>query len=296
MSGVPTLPVEPRQRLATRPRWGGARRFPLLTIGGGVAVLIVLVGLFAPLLAPYPADAGAVVHPDAVLLPPSSEHWFGTDQVGRDILSRVMFGARVSIGIVLFVVAVAGFIGLTIGLAAGFFGGWLDSLLMRITDVFLAFPALLLAIALTTVLSPSARNAAFAIAFTWWPWYARLARGQARSIRRLGYSDAARVIGASRTRQLVRHVLPNASTAVAVQMSLDAAGIILTAATLSYLGLGAQDPVPEWGLMVAQGQSLSTTAWWVITFPGLAILITACAFNFVGDGLQSAFDPKRGKR
>ena len=135
-----------------------------------------------------------------------------------------------------------------------------------------------------------------AIAVTWWPWYARLARGQARTIRRQGYSDAARVLGASRTRQLVRHVLPNASTAVVVQMSLDAAGIILTAATLSYLGLGAQDPVPEWGLMVAQGQPLATTAWWVITFPGLAILVTAVAFNFIGDGLQSAFDPKRGRR
>ena len=167
---------------------------------------------------------------------------------------------------------------------------------MRITDVFLAFPALLLAVALTTVLSPSATHAALAIAFTWWPWYARLARGQARAIRRQGYSDAARILGASRTRQLVRHVLPNASTAVVVQMSLDAAGIILTAATLSYLGLGAQDPVPEWGLMVAQGQPLATTAWWVITFPGLAILITAVAFNFIGDGLQSALDPKRGRR
>jgi len=194
------------------------------------------------------------------------------------------------------VVLISAIVGLTIGLAAGFFGGWLDSVLMRVTDIFLAFPALLLAVALAAVLSPSAMNAALAIAFTWWPWYARLARGQAASIRRQGYSDAARVLGASRTRQLFRHVLPNASTPVFVQMSLDAAGIILTAATLSYLGLGAQDPTPEWGLMVAQGQSLSTTAWWVITFPGLAILITAVAFNFVGDGLQTIFDPKRGRR
>ena len=167
---------------------------------------------------------------------------------------------------------------------------------MRVTDVFLAFPALLLAVALTTVLSPSALHAAFAIAFTWWPWYAPTRPGAGRSIRRQGYSDAARVIGASRSRQLLRHVLPNASTAVFVQMSLDAAGIILTAATLSYLGLGAQDPVPEWGLMVARGKALSTTAWWVITFPGLAILLTAVAFNFIGDGLQSAFDPKRVAR
>lgn len=293
---APDLPEGPRPRSGWWPGWRSARRFPLLNVGVGLAVLMVLIGVLAPWLAPYPGDAGAVVHPESALLAPSSEHWFGTDQVGRDILTRVMFGARVSLGIAALVIVVAGAIGLTVGLAAGFLGGVVDAVLMRVTDVFLAFPALLLAVALTTVLSPSALNAALAIAFTWWPWYARLARGQARTIRRQGYADAARVLGAGRMRLLVRHVLPNASTAVVVQMSLDAAGIILTAATLSYLGLGAQDPLPEWGLMVAQGQPLATTAWWVITFPGLAILVTAVAFNFVGDGLQSAFDPRRGKR
>lgn len=292
MSGVPIDDLRARWW----PGWSVARRFPLLNVGAGLALVVVAVALLAPVIAPYPADAGAVVHPESALEGPSADHWFGTDHVGRDILTRVMFGARVSFGIVLLVMVVAGLVGLTIGLAAGFFGGWLDAVLMRVTDVFLAFPALLLAVALTTVLSPSALHAALAIAATWWPWYARLARGQARTIRRQGYSDAARVLGASRTRQLVRHVLPNASTAVVVQMSLDAAGIILTAATLSYLGLGAQDPVPEWGLMVGQGQPLATTAWWVITFPGLAILVTAVAFNFIGDGLQTAFDPKRGQR
>ena len=294
---TPDLPAEPRRRSAVLwPGWAAAQRVPLLTVGAVLATLVVLAGLLAPWITPYPEDAGAVVHPARVLLAPSADHWFGTDMVGRDIFTRVVFGARVSLGIVVVVVLISAIVGLTIGLAAGFFGGWLDSVLMRVTDIFLAFPALLLAVALAAVLSPSAMNAALAIAFTWWPWYARLARGQAASIRRQGYSDAARVLGASRTRQLFRHVLPNASTPVFVQMSLDAAGIILTAATLSYLGLGAQDPTPEWGLMVAQGQSLSTTAWWVITFPGLAILITAVAFNFVGDGLQTIFDPKRGRR
>ncbi len=216
--------------------------------------LIVLAAILAPWLSPYPGDAANAVHPEAALLSPSGAHWFGTDQVGRDIFTRVLFGARVSLGIVVLVLAAASVVGLAIGLAAGFLGGWVDTILMRITDVFLAFPALLLAVALSSVLSPSALHAALAIAFTWWPWYARLARAQAISIRREGYSDAARVLGASRTRQLVRHVLPNASTAVAVQMSLDAAGIILTAATMSYLGLGAQDPVPEWGLMVAEAR------------------------------------------
>ncbi len=275
---------------------GAARRYPLLTIGATLAGIIILLGLFAPWITPYPADAGAATHPTATLLGPTSAHWFGTDSVGRDILTRVCYGTRVSLGIAAFVLVVAGVIGLTVGLVAGFFGGMLDTILMRITDVFLAFPALLLAVALAAVLSPSATHAAIAIAATWWPWYARLSRAQAAAIRRQGYSDAARVIGASRTRQLLRHVMPNAATPVFVQMSLDAAGIILTAATLSYLGLGAQDPTPEWGLMVSQGQSLATTAWWVVTFPGSAILLIAVAFNFVGDGLQNALDPKRGRR
>ena len=285
-----------RRRSWLWPGWGAAKRVPLLIFGLVLSAVIVIAGALAPWITPYPDDAGAVVHPSEALLSPSAAHWFGTDIVGRDIFTRVVFGARVSLGIVVIVLRVSVVVGLSVGLAAGFFGGWLDSALMRVTDVFLAFPALLLSIALAAVLSASAVNAALAIAFTWWPWYARLARGQAASIRRQGYSDAARILGASRTRQLVRHVLPNASTPVFVQMSLDAAGIIVTAATLSYLGLGAQDPTPEWGLMVARGQPLATTAWWVITFPGLAILLTAVAFNFVGDGLQTVFDPKRGRR
>ena len=293
---TPDLQGEPRRRRpAAWPGWRVARRFPLLNIGMVLAAVVILTSLLAPWITPYPADAGAVIHPDSVLEAPSFTHWFGTDAVGRDIFTRVLFGGRVSIAIVVGVLLISAVIGLSIGLAAGFFGGWLDAVLMRVTDVFLAFPALLLAVALAAMLSASAVNAALAIAFTWWPWYARLARGQAASIRRQGYADAAIVLGAGRARLLIRHLLPNASTAVFVQMSLDAAGIILTAATLSYLGLGAQDPIPEWGLMVAQGQPLATTAWWVITFPGLAILVTAVAFNFIGDGLQNVFDPKRGR-
>ena len=293
----PDLQGGPRRRRSLLwPGWGATLRVPLLSVGMVIASIIVLAAALAPWITPYPDDAGAVVHPAQALLSPSSAHWFGTDIVGRDVFTRVVFGARVSLGIVVLVLLVSAIVGLTVGLAAGFLGGWIDAVLMRVTDVFLAFPALLLAIALAAVLTPSALHAAMAIAFTWWPWYARLARGQAASIRRQGYTDAARVLGASRTRQLLRHVLPNASTPVFVQMSLDAAGIILTAATLSYLGLGAQDPTPEWGLMVAQGQPLATTAWWVITFPGLAILLTAVAFNFIGDGLQTVFDPKRGRR
>ena len=284
----------------SRSRWQrlalAIRRNPLLAFGAGVVVLIVLAAITASWITPFPADAANATDPAATLLPPSSTHWFGTDLVGRDVFTRVIFAARTSLGITAFVLLAAAVVGLAVGLTAGFFGGVVDNILMRITDVFLAFPALLLSVALASVLNPSALNAAIAIAVTWWPWYARLARAQAATIRRQGYSDAARVIGASRTRQVVRHVLPNAATPVFVQMSLDAAGIILTAATLSYLGLGAQDPTSEWGLMVSQGQSLATTAWWVVTFPGLAILLAAVAFNFIGDGLQTALDPKRGKR
>lgn len=296
MTMLRETPIDPRWRPTWRPGIGTLRRYPLLTFGSVLAAVVVIMGLLAPWITPYPEDAGDATNPAAALLPPSSTHWFGTDLVGRDIYTRVVFGARVSLGITVFVLVVAAVVGLTVGLTAGFFGGKVDAILMRITDVFLAFPALLLAVALAAVISASAFHAAIAIAITWWPWYARLSRSQAASIRGQGYSDAARVIGASRTRQVIRHVLPNAATPVFVQMSLDAAGIILTAATLSYLGLGAQDPIPEWGLMVSQGQALATTAWWVVTFPGIAILLTAVAFNFIGDGLQNAFDPKRGQR
>ena len=281
---------------AARRLLGAARRNPLLTVGIVLAGLVVLAALLAPLITPYPADASNATHPTITLAHPSGSHWFGTDSVGRDIFTRVLYAGRVSLGIAVSVLVVAGAVGLTVGLVAGFFGGLIETILMRITDIFLAFPALLLSIALAAVLNASATHAAFAIAATWWPWYARLARSQAASIRRTGYSDAARVLGAGWSRQLLRHVLPNAATPVFVQMSLDAAGIILTAATLSYLGLGAQDPTPEWGLMVSQGQALATTAWWVVTFPGIAILLTAVAFNFIGDGLQTALDPKRGQR
>lgn len=289
--------TRPGSFLARRsPRGAALLGSPLLLLGLSVAIAIVVAGVVAPWITPFPQDAGNATNPALALLAPDGAHWFGTDSVGRDVFTRVVFGTRVSLGITVFVLVVSATVGLATGLTAGFLGGRTDAVLMRITDVFLAFPALLLAVALAAVLGPSALHAAIAIAATWWPWYARLARGQAASIRRQGYSDAARVLGAGRARQLVRHVLPNAATPVFVQMSLDAAGIILTAATLSYLGLGAQDPTPEWGLLVSQGQSLSTTAWWVVTFPGLAILVTAVAFNFIGDGLQSVLDPKRGLR
>jgi peptide/nickel transport system permease protein len=269
------------------------RANPLLTVGGVLVLLIVLVAIFAPLLAPAPADAGTATHPLDVLRGPSAAHWFGTDQVGRDILSRVIYGTRVSPVIAIIVLAIACAIGIPLGVAAGFLGGWLDELIMRVTDVFLAFPPLLLALALAAVLPASLTSLTIAIAAVWWPWYVRLLRGQAASVAGRPYIEACRALGISRTRIIFRHILPNSITPLLVQVSLDIGGVILTASALSFLGLGAQDPTPDWGLMIAEGQSYFTPDWWLVTFPGLAILLTAFAFNLLGDGLRDLLDPKR---
>ncbi|HUC26808.1 MAG TPA: ABC transporter permease [Streptosporangiaceae bacterium] len=273
--------------------WRALKANPLLAVGGTLVLLIVLVAIFAPLIAPYPADAGAATHPFSVLTAPSSAHLFGTDQVGRDILSRVLYGARVSPVIAIIVLAIACAIGVPLGVAAGFLGGWLDEAIMRVTDVFLAFPPLLLALALAAVLPASLTSLTIAIAAVWWPWYVRLIRGQAASVAGRPYVEACRALGVSRLRIIFRHILPNSITPLLVQVSLDVGGVILTASALSFLGLGAQDPVPDWGLMIAEGQSYFTPDWWLVTFPGLAILVTAFAFNLLGDGLRDLLDPKR---
>jgi peptide/nickel transport system permease protein len=269
------------------------RANPLIVIGGSLCALIVLAAIFAPLLAPFPGDAGTATHPFQVLEPPSARHWFGTDQVGRDILSRVVYGARVSPVVAVFVLLIACAVGIPLGVAAGYFGGWLDEAIMRVTDIFLAFPPLLLALALASVLPASLTSETIAIAATWWPWYVRLIRGQAASVAGRPYTDSARALGISRLRIIFRHVLPNAITPLIVQVSADVGGVILTASALSFLGLGPQDPTPDWGLMVSEGQAYFTTNWWLVTFPGLAILLTAFAFNVLGDGLRDLLDPKR---
>jgi peptide/nickel transport system permease protein len=265
-----------------------------LFIAGAVVLLIILVmAVLAPWITPYPQDAQGGVDPVNSLLAPSSQHWFGTDQVGRDVYTRVVFGARTSLLIVFSVLFLSVIIGVTLGVIAGYAGGWVRDVVMRITDVFLAFPALLLSLALCIVLQPDLKTAILAITVTWWPWYTRLAAGVAASISGRAYMDAVRALGISPARAVFRHVLPNSLTPVIVQLSLDAGGIILTAAALSFLGLGAQEPTPEWGLMVSQGQDLFTTAYWVSLFPGLAILVAAFAFNMLGEGLRTALDPRR---
>ena len=291
MIEAPTLlpPAQPRRLDVGRSLRGN----PVLVTGLVLSFLIVVIAVFAPLLAPFPGDAGTATHPFTVLKPPSAAHWFGTDQVGRDILSRVIYGARVSPLIALFVLLIASAIGIPLGIAAGYFGGWLDDVIMRGTDIFLAFPALLLALAFASVLPPSLTTVTIAISITWWPWYTRLIRGQAASVAGRPYIESCQALGIRRWRIIFRHVLPNSITPLLVQISLDVGGVILTASALSFLGLGAQDPTPDWGLMVSEGQQYFTTNWWVVTFPGLAILLTAFAFNMLGDGLRDVLDPRR---
>ncbi|WP_283138091.1 ABC transporter permease [Rhizohabitans arisaemae] len=270
-----------------------ARTDRLAFAGLVILVLIMLATLLAPWIAPYPADDP---RPVDALLPPGAEHWFGTDQVGRDVLTRILYGARTSLFIAVSTLALSAAVGVTLGVVAGYAGGWIRDVIMRVTDVFLAFPALLLSLALAVVLRPSVTTVIIAISATWWPWYARVTAAAATSVSARAYVDSARCLGVPAPLIVFRHVLPNALTPVLVQLSLDAGGIILTAAALSYLGLGAQEPTAEWGLMVEQGQALFTTDWWVVTFPGLAILITAFAFNTLGEGLRSILDPRRTVR
>jgi len=254
-------------------------------------LLLVALAVLAPLIAPYPADGGSATHPDQALEGISSAHWLGTDEVGRDTLTRVLYGLRTSLFIVICVLTLSAIIGVTVGAIAGYAGGWVESVLMRITDVFLAFPALLLALTLAVVLGAGLQTAIFAIAVTWWPWYARLTTGLASSIRRRGYVDAARCLGVGHTRIVVRHVLPNAVSPVVVQLSLDSGGVILTAAALSFLGLGAMEPTAELGLMVSQGQAVFATNPLVALAPGIAILVVALAFNLLGERLRVRLNP-----
>jgi len=290
-SSSPTLE---QAAAATTPvrRRGTLRRLianPLSAAGLALVLFAVVVALAAPLIAP--ADPIAMM-PDLRLQPPSLAHWMGTDDGGRDILSRIIFGTRSSLLTALGILAVASVTGTAIGLAAGYFGGWVDEILMRITDMFLAFPALVLAMGLAATLGPSLFNAMLATAVVWWPWYARLVRGQALHLKQEAFVEAARVSGASALRIAFHHILRNCLTPIIVQMSLDIGYAILTLASLSFIGLGAQPPTPEWGSMVSVGRDYFLDQWWMVTFPGLAIFLAVMAFNLLGDGLQEALSPR----
>jgi len=271
-----------------------ARRNSLTATGLLLITFFMVIAILAPWIAPYPRDTSAT-HVEERFSPPSTRHWFGTDELGRDIFSRVVLGTRISLRTGSIVVVLALAIGIPIGLIAGTFGGLLDEILMRVTDAFLSFPPLLLAMVISATLGPSLENAMIAIAVAWWPWYARLIRSEALAIREREYIEAARAAGAGWGRLLLRHVLPNSLAPVIVQASMDFGSVILTCASLSFIGLGAQSPTPEWGLMINIARTYFLTHWWIATFPGLAILITVLSFNITGDGLREILDPKAGR-
>jgi peptide/nickel transport system permease protein len=272
--------------------WCSFARNRLALVGLAIVLALLAVAAGADVLAPYPPTVGELA---ARLQPPSATHWLGTDDQGRDILSRLIHGSRITLFVVVLVAVLAAPIGLLVGTASGYAGGWVDAVLMRVTDIFLAFPRLILALAFVAALGPGIENAVIAIAITSWPPYARIARAETLTIRQADYISAVKLLGASPLRIVLRHVMPLCVPSVIVRVTLDMAGIILTAAGLGFLGLGAQPPMPEWGAMIAAGRAYVLDQWWVAAAPGAAIFIVSLGFNLLGDGLRDALDPKAVK-
>ncbi len=266
---------------------------PLSIVGIAIVATFITLGIISPYIVPYPADAwGYSYNLETRLLPPSSKYLFGTDEMGRDLFSRVLLGTRFSLIIAIGVVGIALAIGIVVGLIAGYMGGSIAMILMRITDMFLAFPPLLLAIAFAATLGRGLVNVIIALALSWWPWYARLIYIQVNSVKNLPFIDAARVIGLSTTKIMFRHILPNSLTPIIIQAALDMGSAILEAAGLSFLGIGVPPPIPEWGLLISQGWALINRAWWLSLFPGIAIVITVIGFNLLADTFQEIMDPR----
>lgn len=261
----------------------------LAVVGGLIVGLMLLMAAIGPALMPEDPTAMAL---DQQFLPPSAEHWLGTDDFGRDILSRIINGARLSLQVGIISVGIGAVIGSLIGLVAGYFGGWVDMVSQRLIDIMLAFPNLLLALAIVAVLGPSLPNVMIAVGIGTVPAYARLMRGQVLSLKQKEYVDSARASGANSSRILLRHILPNALSPLIVLSSLGIAGAILTGAALSFIGMGAQPPSPEWGAMLSSGREYLRHEWWIATFPGIALALSAFGFNLLGDGLRDAFDPR----
>lgn len=274
--------------------WSALRANRLAMVGLGIVIVLILMALFADLIAPFDPLAGGDLRTER-LLPPSWDHLMGTDDQARDIFSRVVHGSRLTLMVVALVAVIATPIGLAVGTTAGYFGGWVDTVLMRITDIFLAFPRLILALAFVAALGPGIENAIIAIAITSWPPYARLARAETLTIRSADHIDAVRLQGARSPRIIWGHVVPLCLSSVIIRVTLDMAGIILTAAGLGFLGLGAQPPQPEWGAMIASGRRFLIDFWWVATMPGIAIFVVSLGFNLLGDGLRDVLDPKGAK-
>ena len=271
--------------------WLQFQRNRLAMLGLAIVLSLVLLAAFAPLLATH--DPFVQNLAQRLLSPGERGHWLGTDEFGRDVFSRLLYGARITLMIVVLVALIAAPVGLLVGTAAGYLGGAVDAVLMRITDIFLAFPSLILALAFVAALGPGIENAIIAIALTAWPPYARIARAETLTIRRSDYIAVARIQGAGSGRILLGHIMPLCMSSLVVRVTLDMAGIILTAAGLGFLGLGAQPPMAEWGAMVSAGRRFILDQWWVATIPGLAIFIVSLGFNLLGDGLRDVLDPRK---
>lgn len=281
------VPAEPS-------RWRRAaivlRRNPMFTLGLCLSLAIILLAVFAPWIAPYPGDAGSVVRFQVRLRPPSEQFVFGTDLVGRDVFSRVLMGARISLTIAFAVVILAAVIGVPLGVVAAFWGGFPGAAIMRVNEIFLAIPSLVFVLVVSAFLTPSLPTTIIAISLAWWTWYARLAYGEVISLKHRQFVDAARVAGASGWRIALGEILPNLSGVLIVKITVDLGYVILLGAALGFLGLGVQPPDPELGFMVAQGREQLPRAWWLVTFPGLFIVVTVAAFNLLGDGLTDLLE------
>ncbi|KFL25060.1 D-ala-D-ala transporter subunit [Devosia sp. 17-2-E-8] len=268
-------------------------RNPLAVVGAIIVLGLVIMAVFAPVFATHSATAQNL---SMRLMPPSADNWMGTDELGRDIWSRVVYGSQITLVIVLLVAVLAAPVGLIVGAVSGYFGGWVDKVMMGITDIFLSMPKLILALAFVAALGPGIQNAIIAIAIATWPSYARIARAETITIRNSEFISAVELQGASKLRVIVAHILPLCTSSMIIRVTLDMAGIILTAAGLGFIGLGAQPPLPEWGAMISRGRSFILDQWWVATMPGFAIVIVSLGFCFLGDGLRDVLDPKHGER
>ena len=290
LAGPTDTDLAPKRLSSAYQNWYRFSRNPTAVIGAAIVIIVVLMAILAPWITPYPSNAGAVVNFRGRHLPPSLEHWFGTDDVGRDILTRVIFGYRISLLLVVAVLGTAVPLGSILGMLAGYFGGWVEIVIMRVTDIALAVPPLVMALAVAAVLSPSLINSMLAVAVLWWTWHTRLVYSITRQLRTQEFIEAAETLGASKFHILFREILPNCISAIAVKTSLDAGFVILVGASLSFLGLGIQPPTPDLGTMVSTGAAFLPEKWWESVLPGCAILFVALGFNLLGDGLRDLFD------
>lgn len=297
MSSEPVVGSSPEAKNG-RIRVRGARLFnflrllaknPLTAIGSLIVLSLIVIAIFAPWLATHDPLVQDLAN---ALQAPGAAHWFGTDEFGRDVYSRLVYGSRITLYIVALVSVTVGPIGLMLGVVAGYYGGIVDTILMRITDIFISFPSLVLALAFVAALGPGLEHVVIAITLTAWPPIARLARAETLSLRQADFVSAVKLQGASSLRILVHHIVPLCLPSVIIRITMNMAGIILTAAGLGFLGLGAQPPDPEWGAMISAGRRYMMECWWLVTIPGLAILMNSLAFNFLGDGLRDILDPR----